>query len=118
MEYNENDNIHEARSEAARRAERARERASAAAQRTAEKVGDQMKTFAGKIRNTGPRVESKIHDTAERLAEKFERGGEYFREGHYQDTGRKITQYIRNHPATALMVGVAAGLLLAIKRRH
>ncbi|MGH7794089.1 MAG: hypothetical protein ACREQ2_04185 [Candidatus Binatia bacterium] len=118
MEYNDNENIHESGSETARKAERTSERASAAAHRTAEKVGAQMKTFAGKIRDTGPRVESKIHDTAERLAEKFERGGEYFREGHYQDTGRKITRYIRNHPATALMVGVAAGLLLAIKRRH
>jgi ElaB/YqjD/DUF883 family membrane-anchored ribosome-binding protein len=118
MEYNENENMHELRSEAARKAERATERASAAAQRTAERVGDQMKHFAGKIRDTGPRVESKIHDTAERLALRFERGADYFKEGRYQDTGRKLTQYIREHPVTAMVVGVAAGLLLAFKRRH
>ncbi|HEX9787039.1 MAG TPA: hypothetical protein VGB09_03390 [Candidatus Binatia bacterium] len=118
MEQNDNENIQEGRSEAARKAERAAERASAAAHRTAEKVGEQMRHFAGKIRDTGPKVESKIHDTAERLAEKFERGGEYFKEGHYRDTTQKVTQYIRRHPMTAMMVGVAAGLLLAIKRRH
>jgi len=118
MEYNDNQDIHEARSEAARKAERASDRASAAAQRTAEKVGGQMKSFAGKIRGAGPRVESKIHDTTERLAEKIERGGQYFTEGHYQDTGRKVTQYIRSHPAMALMVGAAAGLLVAFKRRR
>jgi ElaB/YqjD/DUF883 family membrane-anchored ribosome-binding protein len=118
METNENKNIDQLTTEAATKAEGAAERASAAAHNTAEKVGDQMRSFAGKIRDAGPRVESKIHDTAERLAEKLERGGEYFRDRHYQDTGRRITQYIRNHPATALMVGVAAGLLLAFKRRH
>ncbi|HEY7716633.1 MAG TPA: hypothetical protein VIE90_19115 [Candidatus Binatia bacterium] len=118
MEYNENENIHELRSEEARKAERAAERASWASHRTAEKVGDRMKTFAGKIRDTGPRVESKIHDTAERLAERFERGADYFKEGRYQDTGRKLTDYIREHPVTAMAVGIAAGLLLAFKRRH
>jgi ElaB/YqjD/DUF883 family membrane-anchored ribosome-binding protein len=118
MEHNGGENIHEQRSEAARKAERAAEQASAAAHRAAEKIGDQMKNLAGKIRDTGPRVESKIHDTAGRLAETFERGGDYFKEGHYQDTGRKVAQYIRQHPVTALMVGVAAGLLLAFKRRH
>ena len=118
MEPNENPNIDQLRTEAATKAEQTAERASAAAHRTAERVGDQMRNFAGKIRDAGPRVESRIHDTTERLAEKIERGGEYFRDRHYEDTGRRITQYIRNHPATALMVGVAAGLLLAIKRRH
>jgi len=118
MEFNDGENIHEQRSETARKAERAAERASAAAQRTADKVGDQMKNLAGKIRTTGPRVETRLHETAERLAESFERGGDYFKEGRYQETGRRITQYIRQHPGTALAVGAVAGLLLALKRRR
>lgn len=121
MQFDERENIHEMheqRSEAARQAERGAGRASAAAQRTAGKVGDQMKQLAGKIRTTGPRVESKLHETAERLAESFERGGDYFKEGRYQETGRKLTQYVRQHPMTALAVGAVAGLLLALKRRH
>jgi ElaB/YqjD/DUF883 family membrane-anchored ribosome-binding protein len=125
MEYNERDNIHEigseAReigSEAERKSERVSERASAAAQRTAEKVGSQMKNFAGRIRDTGPRVESRIHNTAERLAEKLERGSAYFTERQYEGTTRKITDYIRQHPGTSMMVGLAAGLLLALKRRQ
>jgi len=118
MEYNERDNIGEIGTEAERKSERVSERASAAAQRTAEKVGSQMKNFAGRIRDTGPRVESRIHNTAERLAEKLERGSAYFTERHYEGTTRKITDYIRQHPGTSMMVGLAAGLLLALKRRQ
>ena len=125
MEYNQRDNIHEIGSEAGefgsegeRKSERVSERASAAAQRTAEKVGSQMKNFAGRIRDTGPRVESRIHNTAERLAEKLERGSAYFTERQYEGTTRKITDYIRQHPGTSMMVGLAAGLLLALKRRQ
>lgn len=118
MENNENENIHEIRSEAARKAENARERASEAAYRTADKVGNQMKTFADKIRGTGPKVESTIHSTAERLAEKLERGGAYFTERRYEGTTRKITDYIRQNPGKSMIVGLAAGILLAMKRRH
>src|SRR6185295_3137672 len=118
MENNDNENIHEIRSEAARKAENARERASEAAYRTADKVGNQMKTFADKIRGTGPKVESTIHSTAERLAEKLERGGAYFTERQYEGTTRKITDYIRQNPGKSMIVGLAAGLFLAMKRRH
>ena len=93
-------------------------RATAAAQRTADKVGSQMKNFADKIRDTGPRVESTIHNTAERLAEKLERGSAYFRERQYESTTKKITDYIRQHPGKSMIVGLAAGMLLALKRRH
>ena len=118
MEHSEDENIHEIPSEGARKTERARERASAAAQRTAEKVGNRMKTFAGKLRDTGPRVESTIHSTAERLAEKLERGGSYFTDRRYEDTTRRITDYIRQHPGKSMIIGLGAGLLLAFKRRH
>jgi ElaB/YqjD/DUF883 family membrane-anchored ribosome-binding protein len=120
MEPNDRETLREEERlhEAERKTERVSERASAAAHRTAEKVGSQMKTFADKIRNTGPRVESKVHDTAERLAGKLERGSAYFRERQYEGTTRKITDYIRQHPGTSAMVGVAAGLLLALKRRR
>jgi ElaB/YqjD/DUF883 family membrane-anchored ribosome-binding protein len=118
MENNDNEDIHEIRSEAARKAENARQRASEAAHRTVDKVGNQMKSFADKIRGTGPKVESTIHSTAERLAEKLERGGAYFTERHYEGTTRKITDYIRQHPGKSMIVGLAAGLLLAMKRRH
>ena len=118
MEYNENENIHEIRSEAARKAENAGARASEAAHRTADKVGSQMKNFADKIRGTGPKVESTIHSTAERLAEKLERGGAYFTERQYEGTTRKITDYIRQNPGKSMIVGLVAGLFLAMKRRH
>jgi ElaB/YqjD/DUF883 family membrane-anchored ribosome-binding protein len=118
MENNEPENIHEIRSEAARKAESARERAAEAAHRTADKVGSQMKNIADKIRGTGPKVESTIHNTAERLAEKLERGSSYFTERQYEGTTRKITDYIRQHPGKSMLVGLAAGLLLAIKRRR
>jgi ElaB/YqjD/DUF883 family membrane-anchored ribosome-binding protein len=98
--------------------ERITTRASAAAQRTAEKVGSQMKTFADKIRDTGPRVESTIHNTAERLAETFDRGSAYFTERQYEGTTRKIADYIRQNPGKSMIVGLAAGLLLALRRRH
>ena len=117
MEHDEFENLHEARSEEARKTERARERASAAAQRTAEKVGNQMRTFAGRIREGGPRVESKIHDTASRLADTLDRGASYFTERQYEDTTRKITDAIRRNPARSLLIGAAAGLLLALRRR-
>jgi hypothetical protein len=118
MANDEFEDLHEARSESARASESARERASATAQRTADKVGGQMKSFADRIREGGPRVESKIHDTATRLADKLERGASYFTEHQYEGTTRKITQYIRRNPGTSLLIGVAAGVLLAFKRRH
>lgn len=114
MEYNERDTIHPTEADS----ERVSERASATAHRTAEKVGSQMKNIADKIRDTGPRVESSIHSTAERLAEKLERGSAYFRERQYEGTTRKVTDYIRQHPGKSMLVGLAAGLLLALKRRH
>jgi ElaB/YqjD/DUF883 family membrane-anchored ribosome-binding protein len=117
MEHDEFENMNEARSEEARNSERARERA-AAAHRTADKVGSQMKNFAGRIRESGPRVESKIHDTAAHLADTLDRGASYFTDRRYEDTTRKITQYIRNHPGTSMLVGVVAGVLLALRRRH
>lgn len=118
MERDEFENLHETGSEEAKSSERARERAAAAAQRTADKVGSQMKNFAGRIREGGPRVESKIHDTAARLADTLDRGASYFTDRRYEDTTRRITQYIRQHPGTSMLVGVAAGVLLALRRRH
>jgi ElaB/YqjD/DUF883 family membrane-anchored ribosome-binding protein len=118
MENNEHENINEIRSEAARKAENARERAAEAAYRTADKVGSQMTNIADKLRGTGPKMESTIHNTAERLAEKLERGGAYFTERQYEGTTRKLTDYIRQNPGKSMMVGLAAGLLLAMKRRH
>jgi len=114
MEYNDRENIHETAAET----ERMTERASATAHRTAERVGSQIKNFADKIRDTGPRVESTIHNTAERLAEKLERGSNYFRERQYEGTTRKVADFIRQHPGKSMIVGLAAGLLLALKRRH
>jgi hypothetical protein len=48
----------------------------------------------------------------------LERGSAYFRERQYEGTTRKITDYIRQNPGKSMIVGVAAGLLLALKRRH
>jgi len=118
MEYNDREKLEELGSEAGRRAAEVAERASATAHRTAAKVGDQMKSFADKIRDTGPRVEAAIHNSAEKLAQKFERGGSYFTERQYEETTRNITQYIRQHPVMSMKVGIAAGLFLASKRRH
>jgi ElaB/YqjD/DUF883 family membrane-anchored ribosome-binding protein len=118
METNEQQNIPEIGSNAARKAESARDRAAEAAHRTADKVGSQMKSFADKLRGTGPKVESTIHSTTERLAEKLERGGAYFTERQYEGTTRKITDYIRQNPGKSMIVGLAAGLLLALKRRR
>jgi ElaB/YqjD/DUF883 family membrane-anchored ribosome-binding protein len=118
MEYNDREKLAEIGSEAGRRAMEAGEQASATAHRTAAKFGDQMKNFAGKIRDTGPRVESAIHNSAERIAEKFERGGTYFTNRQYEDTTRKLTQYVRQHPLISMMIGIAAGLFLASKKRH
>ena len=115
MEYNERENINETEAQTAARLS---ERASEATHRTADKVGSQMKHFADKIRDTGPRVESTIHSTAERLAEKLERGSAYFRDRQYEGTTRKITDYIRQNPGKSMLVGVVAGLWLAMKRRN
>jgi ElaB/YqjD/DUF883 family membrane-anchored ribosome-binding protein len=115
MEYNDPGKIPQ---QGTGNAEPMSERASAAAHRTADKVGSQMKNFADKIRDTGPRVESTIHNTAERLAEKLERGSAYFRERKYESATQKITDYIRQHPGKSMIVGLAAGMLLALKRRH
>jgi ElaB/YqjD/DUF883 family membrane-anchored ribosome-binding protein len=118
MEYNDREKLAELGSEAGRRAAEAGERVSVTAHATAAKFGDQMKNFAGKIRDTGPRVESAIHNSAEKLAQQFERGGTYFTDRQYEDTTRKLTQYIRQHPVMSMMIGIAAGLFLASKRRH
>jgi hypothetical protein len=118
MENNQPENWQELGSEAAKQAEKSGERVAASAHRTAEKLGDQMKNLAGRIRDTGPRVESAIHNSAERLAEKFERGGSYFTDRHYEDTTRKVTESIRRHPVVSMMIGIAAGLLLARKKRR
>jgi hypothetical protein len=118
MENNQFENTHDTLSEAELKSEGARERAAAAAQRTADKVGSQIRNFAGRIREGGPRVESKIHDTTSRLADTLERGASYFTERKYEDTTRKITDAIRRNPARSLLIGLAAGVLLAIKRRR
>jgi hypothetical protein len=94
------------------------DRVSAAAHKTAAKVGDQMRNFAGQIRDTGPRVGSAIHNGLERFAQKFERGGAYFTERRYEEMIRNSTQYIRRHPVISIALGIAAGILLANKRRH
>ena len=70
----------------------------AATRRTADKVGSQMRNFAEKLRDTGPRVESTIHSTAERLAEKLERGSAYFRERQYEGTTEKSPTIFGNTP--------------------
>lgn len=118
MEYNEREKLAELGSEAGQRAEEAAECVADTAHRTAAKLGDQIKNFAGKIRDTGPQVESVVRNSAERLAQKLERGGTYFTDRQYENTTRKVTQYIRQHPMMSLMIGIAAGLFLASKRRH
>ena len=118
MENNQFENINDLRSETEARTEGARDRASAAAHRTADKVGSQMRNFAGRIREGGPRVESKIHDTTSRLADTLERGASYFTDRRYEDTTRKITDAIRRNPARSLLVGLAAGAFLAWRRRR
>lgn len=117
MENQQHDNLNDMNSESTSKAQQARDRAAAAAQRTADKVGDQMRSFAGRIRESGPRVESKIHDTATRLADTLERGASYFTERQYENTTRKITDSIRRNPARSLLIGLAVGALFAIKRR-
>jgi uncharacterized protein (DUF2164 family) len=62
-------------------------------------------------------VESTIRSTAQRLAESLERGGAYFSKRQYQGTAHKITDYIRQNTGKSMMVGLAAGLFLAMKRR-
>jgi ElaB/YqjD/DUF883 family membrane-anchored ribosome-binding protein len=118
MEYNEREKLAELSSEAGQRAQEAAECVADTARRTAAKFGDQMKNFADKIRGTGPQVESAVRSSAERLAEKLERGGTYFTDRRYEDTTRKVTQYVRQHPVMAVLIGIAAGLFLASKRRH
>jgi hypothetical protein len=118
MEYDDREKLAAIGSEAGRRATEAGEHVAATARATAEKFGDQMKNFAGKIRVTGPQVESAIRNSAERLAEKLERGGTYFTDRRYENTTRKVTQYVREHPVMSILIGIAAGLFLASKRRH
>lgn len=117
MEHNQFENINEAGSDAESTTGTARDRAAAAAHRTADKVGSQIRNFAGRIREGGPRVETRIHDTANRLADTLERGANYFTQHQYEDTTRRVTDSIRRNPARALMIGLAAGALLALKRR-
>jgi ElaB/YqjD/DUF883 family membrane-anchored ribosome-binding protein len=118
MAFNEREKLAELGSEASRLAAEAGECASVTAQKTAARLGDQIKNFAGKIRDRGPQVESAVRSSAERLAEKLERGGTYFTDRQYENTARKITQYVRQHPVMSAMIGIAAGLFLASKRRH
>jgi hypothetical protein len=117
MDNNEQDNLNQFRSEATRR-EQASAGASASVHSTVVKVGERMRNIADRIRDTRPRVESAIHNSAERLAEKLDRGGTYFSERRYEDTTRNITQYIRRHPVMSMLAGVVAGLFLAKRRRH
>jgi ElaB/YqjD/DUF883 family membrane-anchored ribosome-binding protein len=117
MAYNDREKV-DLGSQAERLAAEAGERVSATTQRTAARLGDQIKTIAGKIRDGGPRVESAIHDSAERLAQKLERGGSYFTDRQYENTLRNVTQYVRQHPVMSVMIGIAAGLFLASRRRH
>jgi hypothetical protein len=105
-------------SEAGRLAAQAGERVSTTARTTAARLGDQIKTFAGKIRDSEPQVESAVRSSAERLAEKLERSGTYFTDRQYENTARKITQYVRQHPVMSAMIGIAAALFLTSKRRH
>ena len=117
-QFDDSNNLRtEGTTEGTSKTQQARERASAAAQRTADKVGTQMRSFAGRIRESGPRVESKIHDTTSRLADTLERGASYFTERQYEGTTRKITESIRRNPARSLLIGLAVGALVAMKRR-
>jgi ElaB/YqjD/DUF883 family membrane-anchored ribosome-binding protein len=118
MAYTDREKLAELGSEAGRLAAEAGECVTATAQNTAAKLGDQIKNFAGKIRDSGPWVESAIHNSAETLAQKLERGGSYFTDRQYENTTRKVTQYVRQHPVMSLMIGIAAGLFLASKKRH
>lgn len=117
MENNQFENLNETGAEGATKTQQARDRAAAAAQRTADKVGSQMRSFADRVREGGPRVESKIHNTTTRLADSLERGANYFTQRQYEDTTRKIADSIRRNPTRSLLIGLAVGALLAIKRR-
>lgn len=105
-------------SQTGRLAAEAGECVSATAQRTAAKLGDQIKTVAGKIRDSAPWVESAVHNSTERLAQNLERGSTYFTDRQYENTTRKVAQYVRQHPVMSVMIGIAAGLFLASKRRY
>ena len=118
MEHNGPERIREAASELGERASSAKEQASAATSRAADQVGSQMKTLAERIRETGPRIEAAVHNTAETIATKFERGGDYFREHRYESLANNAATYIRQHPVMSLIIGAATGLLLARKIRH
>lgn len=118
MEHNGADKIRDLASQWGERAGAAKDQASEAAHRTAVKLGEQMKTAAGRVRETGPRIEAAVHTTAESLAEKLERGGEYFRERRYEDLVGNASRYIREHPVASLVAGVVTGLFLARKIRR
>jgi hypothetical protein len=100
------------------RARDAGESVSATANRAATKVGDRMRQFAGCIRDSEARVGTAIHNSLERLAQKFDTGGAYFAERRYDETLGNIVQQIRRHPMLSVTIGVAAGLLLAKKTRR
>jgi len=120
MENNGSDNSQHPNtvSDLTKRTREAKEHVVDATHRTATKLGDQMHSVAQKIRESGPNVESALHSTAESLASTLDRGGQYLRQRQYESIGDNVTAYIRQHPATSLVVGVIAGLFLARKVRR
>ena len=78
-------------------------------------TGDRMTDVAHKLRESAPESARPI---AEKTADALERGGSYLREASPSDVRSDLESIIRKRPLETVLVGLAAGFLLARMTRR
>jgi methyl-accepting chemotaxis protein len=84
------------------------DKADAATTTVGEKMTDVAQTIREKAPTSGP-----VADAADTAAETLERAGTYLREQDLADMRADLEGIIRRHPIQSLLIGLAAGYLLA-----
>jgi len=109
MNKNGSTTITEKAPEVARKTtEVARERAQGIANRANEGVD----AVASKVGTGLDRTAEGVRSTSDRVASRLEDAGEYLRENDARSMGSDLTNVIRRHPKTSLLVGVGLGIVI------
>ena len=89
------------------------DKADAATTTVGEKMSDVAQTIREKAPSSGP-----VADAADSAAQTLERAGTYLREQDLADMRADLEGIIRRHPIESLLIGLAAGYLLARSLRR
>jgi hypothetical protein len=75
-------------------------------------VGSRLRSLGDTVRARGPEG-GMAGDASEAVADSLERGGRYLQEEGVKDVAEDVTNLIRRYPIPALLIGLAAGYLVA-----